>query len=227
MFNYKKNSILFDIEHYLLSLFYYDVNESDLFLKTYLNFFEPKNSINKDFQGKTIALCLLFAEKFKSFRYFKDFSFLRGVVSREELNKKVNIIQIFEYFNNKYKNKFYLKENNDIYNQNIKNEDTFIKPSLMTSIILLKRALPYILYYIKEKYEIDKIKLYDFNNNLVDYDSLDDIYKNENEDYEDDVINDDENEQQLEFINNYFKLLNYALDEIVASANINNFVYDF
>ena len=153
LINYKKNLILFDIDHYLLSLFYYGVNEKDILLKTYLKYFEPKIE-NKDFTGKTIALSLLFAEMFKSFNYFKDISFLKGILSEKEFNQNINIIKIFEYFSNINKNKFYLKENNIILNDDKNNEDSFIKPSLMTSIILLKRALPYVLIYMNDMNEL-------------------------------------------------------------------------
>ena len=53
LINYNKFSYLFDIEHYLLSLFYYDLTEKDILLKTYLYYFEPK-FIDKNFLGKTI-----------------------------------------------------------------------------------------------------------------------------------------------------------------------------
>ena len=237
LLNYEMDNFLFDIEHYLLSVFYYDVNENDKLLYTYLKFFEPKYK-DKYFKGKLIALCLLFAEKFKSFTYFKNISILSEVVNQEELNNEVNIIQIFEYFSNKHKNKFFLKENNNIFDQDKDNEGTFIKPSLMTSIIFHKIALPYVLLFINEKYKIDKIKIYDFNNNIVDYNSLDEInYVGEGEvEFIDENLNDHSynnyikkefNQQKLEFIDNYFKLLNYALDEIVLASNKNYCVYNF
>ena len=243
LINYKKNLILFDIDHYLLSLFYYGVKEKDILLKTYLKYFEPKIE-NKDFTGKTIALCLLFAEIFKSFKYFKDISFLKGILSEKEFNENINIIKIFEYFSNINKNKFYLKENNIILNVDKNNEDSFIKPSLITSIILLKRALPYVLIYMNDMNELlkddDKIKIYDFNNKLVDYDSLDDIEfideKDENQYNNEDIIYENSNDNfynnnnykpiKQEFIENFFKLLNYTLDEIVFSSNKNYCVYD-
>ena len=215
LINYKKNKILFDIDHYLLSLFYYDVSEKDLLLKTYLNYFQPKFS-DKNFLAKIIPLCLLFAEKFKSYEYFKDTKIFSGIIGKE-LNDKVNIIKIFEFFSNKKGKKFYLEENNTIMEEN----DIFIKPSLLTSLILLKKGFPYVLLYMNQKYNAN-IKIYDFNNNLVDYESLYNIDEDEYLNYEEDI-----KDIKLEFINNYFKLLNYALDEIVSSSNKNSFVYDF
>ena len=81
-------------------------------------------------------------------------------------------------------------------NDDKNNEDSFIKPSLMTSIILLKRALPYVLIYMNDMNELlkddDKIKIYDFKNKLADYDSLDDIEfideKDENQYNNEDII---------------------------------------
>ena len=227
LIDYKKSSIVFDIDHYLLSLFYYDINEQDILLKTYLKYFEGIKD-NKDFMGKTYALCLLFAEIFKSFNYFKKISFIYEITNIEDMKKKVNIIKIFEYFSNKDKNKFYLKSNNTIFNFDKKNEDTFIKPSLMTSIIFLKRAFPYVLILMNEIYNLKNVNIYDFNNKLVDYNSLEEILFYDDE--EEDVYfhaEDDYKQYKLEFIENFFNLLYYTLDEIVLASNKNYCVYDF
>ena len=227
LFNYKKNYFKFEIEHYLLSLFYYDMNENDLLLQTYLKYFEPKYKDN-NFKAKTISLCLLFAEKFRSYKYFSKLSILKGVIAQKEFNKTINIMKIFTHFSNENNNKFYLRENNifNLEKKDKKNDEAiFIKPSLLTSIILLKRALPYILKLLKDWFEIDDIKLYDFDNKLINYNSLDDIdnFYQENSDEEDE----DEDDPFEDFITNYFNLLNYTLREIVLTSNNNNFVYDF
>ena len=204
------------------------MNENDLLLQTYLKYFEPKYK-DKNFKAKTIALCLLFAEKFRSYKYFSKLSILKGVIAQKEFNKTINIMKIFTHFSNENNNKFYLRENNNIFNlekKDKKNDEAiFIKPSLLTSIILLKRALPYILKLLKDRFIIDGIKLYDFDNKLIDYNSLDDIYNFNQENFDED--DEEEDEPFEDFIANYFNLLNYTLKEIVLSSNNNNFVYDF
>ena len=54
----------------------------------------------------------------------------------------------------------------------------------MTSIILLKRAFPYVLIFMNEIYNLKNVNIYDFNNKLVDYNSLEEIlfYDDEEED---------------------------------------------